>query len=77
MYTQVNKLVGMDKSSGELMSMLQTNPQRGDICSTKMKIVIIVGVGGLGKTTLAKVVYDKIKGDFNCAAFVPVGRPES
>ncbi|CAL5032934.1 unnamed protein product [Urochloa decumbens] len=74
MYTQVNKLVGMDKSSGELMSMLQTNPQQGHASGMKMKIVSIVGVGGLGKTTLAKAVYDKIRGDFNCAAFVPVGR---
>jgi disease resistance protein RPM1 len=74
MYTQVNMLVGMDKSSGELMPMLQTNTQQGDESSKKMKIVSIVGVGGLGKTTLAKVVYEKMKGDFDCTAFVPVGR---
>jgi disease resistance protein RPM1 len=74
MYTQVNMLVGMDKSSGELMPMLQTNTQQGDESSEKMKIVSIVGVGGLGKTTLAKVVYEKMKGDFDCTAFVPVGR---
>lgn len=28
----------------------------------------------MGKATLAKVIYDKIKGDFDCSAFVPVGR---
>lgn len=73
MYTQVKNLVGMDKSSSDLISMLH-NPEQGDVSSMKMKIVSIVGVGGLGKTTLAKAVYDKIKGDFNCSAFVPVGR---
>ncbi|WVZ90783.1 hypothetical protein U9M48_037050, partial [Paspalum notatum var. saurae] len=73
MYNKVKNLVGIDESSGELISMLQTK-QGGDKCNTKMKIVSVVGVGGLGKTTLAKAVYDKLIGDFQCGAFVPVGR---
>ncbi|CAL4982514.1 unnamed protein product [Urochloa decumbens] len=72
MYNEVDKLIGIDKSRGELMSILL--PQWNDESNKKMKIVSVVGVGGLGKTTLAKAVYDGLKPQFGCWAFVPVGR---
>ncbi|KAM0835954.1 hypothetical protein ACQ4PT_062626 [Festuca glaucescens] len=72
LYTEVTQLVGIaGKRDQELMNLLS----EGDSVSTKkLKIVSVVGFGGLGKTTLVKTVYDKIKGGFDCSAFVPVGR---
>ncbi|TVU25344.1 hypothetical protein EJB05_27836, partial [Eragrostis curvula] len=66
-YKEVTQLVGIDKARDELISML-TSPDK------KTKTVSIVGVGGLGKTTLAKASYDKIKLRYGCWAFVSVGR---
>jgi predicted AAA+ superfamily ATPase len=71
LYTDIDKLVGIDgpkKHIIELLSMEMNGP------STKLKVVSIAGCGGLGKTTLAKQVYDTIKGQFSCSAFVSVSR---
>ncbi|TVU41664.1 hypothetical protein EJB05_15203, partial [Eragrostis curvula] len=73
MYTKVTELIGIDKSRGELMSLISSD--NGDDESNRMmKMVSVVGGGGLGKTTLAKASYDMLKVDFDCGAFVPVGR---
>ncbi|XP_066336212.1 disease resistance protein Pik-2-like [Miscanthus floridulus] len=74
MYKEVTQLIGVDKSSDELMSMLNQSQQDHDASNKKMKMVSVVGVGGLGKTTLAKAVYDKLKPQYDCGAFISIGR---
>jgi disease resistance protein RPM1 len=72
MYQEVTKLVGIDGAKQELISMLSL--QRGQEPNDEIKIVSVHGIGGLDKTTLAKAVYDEMKSQFDCGAFVPVGR---
>ncbi|VAH24682.1 unnamed protein product [Triticum turgidum subsp. durum] len=72
LYTEVTELVGITGTrEQEMMKLLS---EGDDISKKSLKIVSVVGFGGLGKTTLVKTVYDKIKGNYECKAFVPVGR---
>ncbi|KAF7070288.1 hypothetical protein CFC21_075826 [Triticum aestivum] len=72
LYKEVTDLVGITGTRDqEIMKLLS---EGDDMSKKKLKIVSVVGFGGLGKTTLVKTVYDKIKGDFDCRAFLPVGR---
>ncbi|XP_047065354.1 disease resistance protein RGA5-like [Lolium rigidum] len=73
LYTEVTELVGIaGRRDQEVMKLLM---DEGDGMSTKkLKTVSVVGFGGLGKTTLVKTVFDKIKGDYASNAFVTVGR---
>lgn len=72
MHNEVTQLIGIGKSSRELECKLMS--QDGTDSNGKTNIVSVVGVGGLGKTTLAKAVYDKFRPQFDFGAFVPVGR---
>jgi ATPase subunit of ABC transporter with duplicated ATPase domains len=72
LYKEVTELVGIaGKRDQELIKLLF---EGDDETKNKVKIVSVVGFGGLGKTTLVKMIYEKIKGDFDYSAFVPIGR---
>ncbi|CAO2142926.1 unnamed protein product [Urochloa humidicola] len=67
MLKEVTQLIGISKSTDDIISMLQVD-------ESIMKMVSIVGVGGLGKTTVAKASYDKLQSLYECTAFVSIGR---
>ncbi|KAF7104878.1 hypothetical protein CFC21_105741 [Triticum aestivum] len=67
LYREAARLVGIDGPREELVGWLVDSEQA-------LKVVSIVGSGGLGKTTLAKQVFDKISEQFNCKAFVSVSQ---
>jgi replication-associated recombination protein RarA len=68
MFSEATELVGVDRSRDELIEMMSDGSKK------HVQTVSIVGFGGLGKTTLAKAVYDRVKAQFNCGAFVSVSR---
>ncbi|KAL6907780.1 hypothetical protein ACP4OV_001950 [Aristida adscensionis] len=71
LYKNEGQLVGIEESRDELIRRL-TYPKD----HKSLKIVSVVGTGGLGKTTLAKLVFDQLikEQSFDCSAFVSVGR---
>ncbi|XP_037450156.1 disease resistance protein PIK6-NP-like [Triticum dicoccoides] len=68
-----SKLVGIDEPKAEIIQILT---QEDGCVSTQMqlKVVSIVGSGGMGKTTLANQVYLELKEKFECQAFCSVSQ---
>ncbi|EEE51959.1 hypothetical protein OsJ_33608 [Oryza sativa Japonica Group] len=71
LYVEEENLVGIDTPRVELIRFLT---EGDDKLLQKLQVVSIVGIGGLGKTTLARQVYGKISGQFDCQAFVSVSQ---
>uniref|UniRef100_A0A0E0J3S3 Uncharacterized protein n=1 Tax=Oryza nivara TaxID=4536 RepID=A0A0E0J3S3_ORYNI len=71
LYVDERELVGIELQRDELIDKLYSGDEESIL---RLRTVSIVGFGGLGKTTLAKAVYDNIKVSFDCSAFVPVSR---
>nr|CAB3491602.1 unnamed protein product [Digitaria exilis] len=71
LFKRETDLVGIDKIRDKLISMLLGGD---DPSKENLKSVSVFGIGGLGKTTLAKTVYEKLKSEFECRAFVSVGQ---
>ncbi|KAL6658081.1 hypothetical protein ACP70R_003667 [Stipagrostis hirtigluma subsp. patula] len=69
LYEDVKRLVGIDGPAEKLTNLLALGESVQD---QKLKIVSIVGVGGLGKTTVANLVYQRLKRQFTRQAFVSV-----
>ena len=79
MHKEAAQIIGIERTRAELIDMLQSSTHgHGDAgassSSNRTKIVSVVGAGGLGKTTLAKAVYDELTTGYDCRAFVSVGR---
>ncbi|KAK2640001.1 hypothetical protein Ddye_027796 [Dipteronia dyeriana] len=68
-YTEEDQIVGYESIRKELIDLMVNKiPQR--------RVIVLVGTGGLGKTTLAASVYKKndVKNHFNCRAWIHVGK---
>ena len=64
LFEDAERLVGIDGPLEEITKLLI---EEDGSLSGQLKVVSIVGFGGLGKTTLANQVHAKIKNEFECS----------
>jgi len=69
-YEKETEFIGINEAREELIQILMEG--NNEVSKQQNKILSIVGFGGLGKTTLATAVYEKLRAQFDCSAFVSV-----
>ncbi|CAL5009180.1 unnamed protein product [Urochloa decumbens] len=67
LYKESTNLVGINKQKEDLVKWVMDEGQQ-------LKVMSIVGFGGLGKTTLVNEVYREVRGQFNCNIFVSISQ---
>ncbi|KAL6640092.1 hypothetical protein ACP70R_022402 [Stipagrostis hirtigluma subsp. patula] len=73
-YAETSSLVGIDGPKEHIINMLT---KVDDASAQDLRVVSIVGFGGLGKTTLANEVYQKLGESYSFKAFISVSqRPD-
>ncbi|KAF0896630.1 hypothetical protein E2562_026745 [Oryza meyeriana var. granulata] len=73
LFEEPSNLVGTGEAVHNLISRLIGVGGDG-VSEQQLKIVSVVGFGGLGKTTIAYQVYERLREKFYCGAFVSLSR---
>ncbi|KAJ9167279.1 hypothetical protein P3X46_021943 [Hevea brasiliensis] len=69
-FTASTGLVGIDSHVDKIMSLLCIEP-------TNIRVIGIWGMGGIGKTTIAEILFSRICNQFDCFCFLPNVREKS
>uniref|UniRef100_A0ACD5ZDK4 Uncharacterized protein n=1 Tax=Avena sativa TaxID=4498 RepID=A0ACD5ZDK4_AVESA len=72
LFKDQKELVGIDVARDKITKRLMDGYE--DVPNKQLEILSIYGIGGLGKTTLAKVVHEGLRDKFVLKAFVSVGQ---
>uniref|UniRef100_A0A0R0EXZ3 Disease resistance protein RPM1 n=1 Tax=Glycine max TaxID=3847 RepID=A0A0R0EXZ3_SOYBN len=67
LFIEEDEVVGLDGPRGILKNWLTKGRE-------KRTVISVVGIAGVGKTTLAKQVYDQVRNDFECHALITVSQ---